>query len=134
MVDALRRVQRMVTTGGSVVDVHPTEVPAYVAVGDRNVGTLDAANASRRHGEAGAALTAALDEGLFHLVTTVDFVFHTYADTIEELRDHIAANWRDSRIDGTTVERARRVLAESDGLRPHAIEQVRLTSLRLNAR
>jgi hypothetical protein len=107
MVDALRRAQRMVTTKGIIIDVHPTSVPACLEVGDERIGPLHAANA----------------------------IYYTYGDTIEELRDHVAANWRDTRIGADIVERARRVLVEnSRHVLPRVVEHVRLTSLRAKSR
>ena len=135
MVDALRRAHRLVTTAGMVVDVHPTAVPACLEVGDQRIGPLDAAHAIVRHAAADAALPAALEEGLFDVTARAEFVYYTYGGSIEELRDHVAANWRDTRIGADISERARRVVAEASGdLLPRLVEHVRLTSLRVRAR
>jgi hypothetical protein len=135
MVDALRRAQRMVTTKGIIIDVHPTSVPACLEVGDERIGPLHAANAIVRHAAADAALPAALEGGLFDVTGRAEFVYYTYGDTIEELRDHVAANWRDTRIGADIVERARRVLVEnSRHVLPRVVEHVRLTSLRAKSR
>jgi hypothetical protein len=135
MVDALRRAHRMVTAAGTVIDVHPTAVPACLEAGDERIGPLDAPDAIARHAMADAALPAAVQEGLFEVSARAEFVYYTYGDTIEELRDHIAANWRDTRIGDHTVGRARRVLGEASGhLRPRVVEHVRLTSLRVRSR
>src|SRR5689334_18393776 len=99
MVDALRRAHRMVTPTGIVVDVHPTEIPAAVWVDGRSLGDLDAADAPARHAAASAAVATAIGDGLFREMTSMEFVFTTYGDTIEELRDHVEANWRNTRID-----------------------------------
>lgn len=131
MVDALRRVQRMVTPTGLVVDVHPTEVPAALYVDGRSVGDLDADDAPMRHAAADAAIPAAIDEGLFRKIASTEFVFFTYGDTIEELRDYIAANWRNTRVGATTVARAKKALDTAPpGTRPAVREHVRLTVLR----
>ena len=105
-----------------------------VEIGEHPLGPLDAARAAWRHADAERALATALDEGLFRVVTAVDFVFHTYGDTIEELRDHVAANWRDSRISDAIVESARSVPAAARGRRrPRVVEHVRLTILRVQS-
>lgn len=131
MVDALRRVHRMVTPTGLVVDVHPTEVPAALYVEGRPVGDLDAADAPMRHAAADSAVPAAIDAGLFSEVASTEFEFFTYADTVEELRDHVAANWRNTRIGPETVARAQKALASAPaGTRPAVREHVRLTVLR----
>jgi len=131
MVDALRRAHRFVATDGSVVDLHPTDAPASVDVGGSTVGSVDAGDAVARHARAGAALQSVVDEGLFDVETVIDFDFHTYGDTVEELRDYIAENWRDARIDDRTMARARAaVVGAAHGVTPRVLERVRLTVLR----
>ena len=131
MVDALRRACRMVAPAGCVIDVHPTARPASLDVDGAPLGPLDAGDASERHAAAGAALATCLEEGLFQVITEAEFVFHTYGDTIEELRDHIAANWRTTRIRDEMVDRARAVIdAGPAGVRPRVTEHVCLSSLR----
>jgi hypothetical protein len=133
MVDALRRARDLVRSGGSVVDVHPTAAIASVHVGDQFIGPLDAAAAAARHAAADRALAAAIKAGLFEAVASADFLFCTYGDTIEELRDHIGTNWRDSRISDGTVATARS-LAAHGRLRASVTEHVQLTTLRPSAR
>ena len=58
------------------------------------------------------------------------FTFYTYGDTIEELRDYIEENWRDSRIADRTVERTREALRHAAGVRPRTREVVHVTRLR----
>jgi hypothetical protein len=135
MVDALRRAHRMLAPGGCVVDVHPTETAASVQVGTRASGHVDGGDAPARHAAAGAALSTAIDEGLFGVTAIVDFDFYTYGDTVDELRDYIAENWRNARIDDETVARTRdELLAAAAGTRPRVLEHVRLTTLRPMAR
>jgi hypothetical protein len=130
MVDALRRAHRIVAADGVVVDLHPSASAAAVEVGDRVSGYVDAADAPLRHAAAGAAIAAAVDEGLFVVERTTEFPFHTYGDTIEELREYIEENWRDARIDGETVRRTHALLRGTLGVRPRSRERVMLTVLR----
>ena len=131
MVDALRRAHRFVTADGSVVDLHPTDGPASVDVGAATVGSVDAGDAPARHAHASAALQSAVDEALFVVETVIDFDFHTYGDTVEELRDYIVENWRDARMDDGTVARARAALVgAARRVTPRVLERVRLTVLR----
>ena len=129
MVDALRRARDLVAFGGSIVDVHPTAAIASVQIGDQFIGPLDATAAAARHAAADRALAAGIAEGLFEVVASADFLFRTYGDTIEELRDHIGTNWRDSRISDETVATARE-LAAHGRLRASVTEHVQLTVLR----
>jgi len=124
--------QRMVTEAGTVVDVHPSSAPAFLDVGGAHVGELDAAAAVVRHAAADAATAAVIDEGLFEVAAQAEFVYYTYADTVDELCHHIAANWRDSRIGDDTAERSRWVLeGAARHVRPRVVEHVRLTALRV---
>src|SRR3954471_16178282 len=98
MVDALRRAHRALRADGVVVDVHPTASNAAIEIGDTIVGRVDAADAPGRHAAAGAALDTAVGERLFAVERAVTFDFLTYADSIEELRDHIADTWRHAQV------------------------------------
>jgi len=131
MVDALRRAKRMLTTNGSLIEIHPTTAPASIEVGGQTIGLVDAADAPLRHAAAEAALEAVADEGLFEVGTIVEFDFCTYGDSVVELRDYIVENWRNARIDDEIVERASTALRTAPaGVRPCVRERVRLTTLR----
>jgi hypothetical protein len=129
MVDALRRAHRIVRPEGCVVDLHPTAALSLLEVGARCTGRVDAGDAPSRHAAAGAAISAAIDEGLFAAERGVDFTFYTYGDTIEELRDYIVENWRNARIDEETIDRTREALRDAPGTRPRVRECVRVTRL-----
>lgn len=121
----------MVVLDGRILDIHPTEEPALVQMGERTIGPVDGGDAPVRHAAAGAAVTTVVRDGLFDVDGVVDFEFYTYADTIEELRDYIAENWGSTRIDDRTVKAARAALAAGPaGVRPRTLERVRLTVLR----
>ena len=131
MVDALKRAHAMVVLDGRILDIHPTEEPALVQMGDHTIGPVDGGDAPVRHAAAGAAVTTVVRNGIFDVDGAFDFDFYTYADTIEELRDYIAENWGSTRIDDRTVEAARSALATSPTpLQPRTLERVRLTVLR----
>jgi len=130
MVDALRRAHRMLKPNGCVVDLHPSASPASVEAAGTSTGAIDAADAVLRHAAAGVALSSAIDEGLFAVDQTLVFTFYTYGETIEELRDHVAENWRNARIDDETVDRTRQVLRDASGARPRIREAVHITKLR----
>jgi hypothetical protein len=129
MVDALRRAHRIVAAGGLVVDLHPSASPATIDVDGRATGSVSAADGPLRHAAAGAAIAAAVDDGLFAVQRVVEFFFYTYADTIEELREYIEENWRDAHVDGETIRRTTSALAEAPGVRPRSRERVILTVL-----
>ena len=130
MVDALRRAHGMVAPSGCVVDLHPTPARACLEVGADITGLVDAGDAPFRHAAAGAAMSATIEAGLFVIERVVDFTFHTYGDTVEELRDFIAENWRTARIDEQTIERTREALRGAPGTRPRVREYVTATRLK----
>jgi hypothetical protein len=130
MVDALRRAHRMVKMNGCVVDLHPTAALTPVEVGARRTGRVDAGDAPLRHAAAGAALATVVRDGLFAVERAFGFTFHTYGDTVEELRDYIVENWRNARIDAETIDRTREALRGAAGTRPRVREHVRVTKLR----
>ena len=119
----------MVRLAGFVVDLHPTAEIATVEVGAHSSGRIEGGDAPLRHAAADAALATALDAGLFAVDAAVEFTFYTYGDTIDELREYIADNWRNARIDETVVERTRDLLRNAPGIRPRVRESVRLTRL-----
>jgi hypothetical protein len=130
MVDALRRAHRMVKPDGVVVDLHPSASPAAVEVGATITGHIVSPDAKDRHAAAGVALGAVLDARLFAVDGTTTFTFHTYADAIDELREYVEENWRDSRIEDDTVDRTREALRHSPRARPRTREEVHITRLR----
>jgi len=129
MVHALRRTHRLLAPGGCLIDLHPTPADASVEVGGLSVGSLDAVVAQRRHAAAEAALAVIVAEGLFAISGVREFVFHTYGDSVEELRDHIHSSWRDSRVSDALVARARDAVRVNPAATLRVIEQVRVTTL-----
>ena len=120
MVDALRRARRWLRSDGCVVDIHPTPLPFTIEVDGIAVGRVQTADAATRHAAADAAVAEMVRAGLFTVEGTSVFDFYTYAATLDELREHIEANWRDARV-----------VAGAAAGSPRAHEQVRMTKLRL---
>jgi hypothetical protein len=130
MVDALRCAHRVVRADGCVVDLHPTAARASMEVGACIAGCVDAGDAPFRHAAASAALARAADERLFTIESSCEFMFLTYGDSADELRDYIVENWRNARVDDDTMRRMRVALAADPRAKPRAREQVRATRLR----
>jgi hypothetical protein len=110
MVDALRRAHRLLTPGGTLIDLHPSPAAAVVEVGGAAIGCVDALDAPQRHAAADTAIAAAMAERLFRVAAATEFDFFTYGDSIEELRDYVAEEWVSARIADDLVEQARRAL------------------------
>ena len=124
MVDALSRACRWVAPpAGRVIDLRPADVHAEVQLGLPDgsvlrVGALvvDVARVER-YAAADAALALAMARGLFRVQDEQRFAFYRYVSTPEELRDHIATKWRQTRMDEATCARARLLLAQHAGSR-----------------
>lgn len=130
MVDALRRARELVRPHGRVVDVHPTAERATVIIGTRDAGPVDAGDAPARHQAASDAVDAVVGQGLFVVERLLEFSFHVYADTLDELQEHIVEDWNDARIGADTMAQAERWLRETPEARVSVREMVRLTLLR----
>jgi hypothetical protein len=129
MVDALRRVHRLLRPGGAVIDLHPSARVPTVEVDGAVVGPVDAADAPLRHAAAGVALAGAIDERLFGIERSLEFEFFTYGDSIDELREYIEDNWRAAKIDDAVVARARQATRAAPAARPRVREIVYATRL-----
>ena len=128
MVDALSRARRWLRPYGVLIDLRPaTELVARVSVGTAaegwtDTGTLDVEATRRtRYAAADGAVATALDRRWFALQSERTFDFSRYADSPDELRDYIAAKWRETRMGPQTHARA------VESFRAQAGMKVRLT-------
>jgi len=133
MVDALHRARRWVA-GGRVIDLRPADTSATVIVdlpdgSQRAVGDLVVDAARReRYAAADAAVRTVVGEGVFRSDAEETFWFYSYADTADELRDHIAT-WRETRLHPDTRAAAAALLAAHPGARLRLRERVRMRLL-----
>jgi len=124
MVDALSRASRWVAPPhGRVIDLRPADVYPDLELGlaDGSVlhvgGLVVDDERIKRYEAADAALGLAIARGLVRVHDERMFAFNRYASTPEELRDHIAAKWRQTRMDEATCRRARTMLTRHAGSR-----------------
>ena len=129
MVDALRRARGWLRRTGLLVDLHPTSAVAVVIVGDTIAGPVQTGAAPSRHQAATDAITSVLRERLYTKDDEMEFEFSTYAETLEELQDHIVADWRESRIGDDTMAHARALLRDAPGVKPRVRERVSASRL-----
>lgn len=130
MVDALSRARRWARPDGCVIDLRPASVHPAVELGLADgtvlhVGGLVVQDArSHRHAAADAALAAAIDRRLFRIQAEQEFAFFRYPESPEELRDHIAAKWAETRMDDATCQHASVMMRQHAGSRLRLREQV----------
>ena len=112
MVDALRRARRWLRPDGVLIDLRPTsDLLIGVDVGTANAwthaGLLSVDDARRaRYAAADGALRTALARSWFALESESTLDFLRYADSADEMRDYIAANWRETALGPETHARA----------------------------
>jgi hypothetical protein len=134
MVDALGRARRWLKREGCLIDLRPAHTIAEVVVGTderaRVVGVLTVeAERHQRHAAADRALTHVVDRQLFVLEEAREFMFYRYADSAEELRDHIANRWKQTRLDDATCLRTAAALDNDAGARLWLRERVAIRRL-----
>ena len=129
MVDALKRACELVTATGCVIDLHPTAAPAQVLVGDAIAGAVDTGSAKVRHQSATDAVAAAIRLRLLTRSDSTEFDFSIYADSVEELQQHIHDDWREGHIGNVTYGRAEALLKTAAGQRPCVRERVVINRL-----
>jgi hypothetical protein len=122
MVDALRRTRSWLNPDGRLLDVRPAHTIPEVIIGTGAqatvIGVLTVeAERHERHAAANNALNHVLDRRLFVLEESREFAFLRYADSAEELRDHIAQRWRQTRMDDATCLRTAAALRDWPGAR-----------------
>jgi hypothetical protein len=135
MVDALRRTRGWLKPGGRLIDVRPAHTIPEVVIGTGDqatvVGVLTVeAERHERHAAANNALDDVLDRRLFVLEESREFAFLRYADSAEELRDHIAQRWRQTRLDAATCLRTAAALRDRPGARLWLRERVAMRRLK----
>ena len=129
MVDALRRACELVTPAGCVIDLHPTAAPAMVLVANAVAGEVDTGNAKVRHQNATDAVAAAVRIRLLNVADTTEFGFSIYADSLDELQEHIHEEWREGHIGNITFARALSLLKADSHARPRVRERVVINRL-----
>ena len=129
MVHALHRADALLAPGGCLIDLRPTSETARIEAGGVPLGRLDADRADRRHAAAEAAMATALAAGLFRVDGEREFWFLTHGASLDELRDHVHASWRDSRIGDALAARANAARRANPALALCVAEQFRITRL-----
>ena len=98
MVDALRRARRWVRPQGCVIDLHPTATVPTIDVGGQVIGFVETPDGPARHAAADAAVEDVIRQRLFVRTASSMFDFYTWADSVDELREHIEESWCDAGV------------------------------------
>jgi hypothetical protein len=114
MVHALDKIHGVLKPGGILLDIHPTNEMAAMAVRLREqiipAGWLNESDDYVEYEWADEALQHAIDAHRFELerVGTFEFVWH--ADSMKDLRAYLAEEWKDAIIDDLTAMRIEELL------------------------
>ena len=114
MVHALEKIQQLLKPGGLLLDIHPTNEPAAIAVRLREqlipAGWMRESDDYVEYEWADEALQHVVDHQHFVLerVGTFEFVWH--ADSMNELRAYLSEEWKDASIDDVTAMRIEELL------------------------
>jgi hypothetical protein len=114
MVHALEKIRQLLQLDGILLDIHPTNEMAAIAVRLREqlipAGWLHESDEYVEYEWADEALQHAIDDQRFALerVGTFEFVWH--ADTMSDLRAYLAEEWKDAIIDDLTAMRVEELL------------------------
>jgi hypothetical protein len=114
MVHALEKIRQLLQPDGLLLDVHPTNEMAAIAVRLREqlipAGWLNESDDYVEYEWADEALQHVVSSGQFALerVGTFEFVWH--ADSLQDLRTYLAEEWQDAIIDDVTAMRIEELL------------------------
>jgi hypothetical protein len=109
MVHALEQVHFLLKPDGFLIDIHPTPEPPPIDVRlgteTHRVGWVREVDDYCEYVAADEALTTAVSRNLYTWQKQDTFAFTTYADTILDLRRHLAQTWNDAIIDEDVIRR-----------------------------
>lgn len=128
MVHALEKLHRLLGPGGCLIDIHPSSVPATVEVhaggSARAAGVVREPQGVLDYERAETALTDVVRRGLFAVEHQESFPFIRYADTLDELLDHLAETWKDASLDAATRSRVRSFVTDATGRTTVAVHEI----------
>jgi SAM-dependent methyltransferase len=109
MVHALEKIHQVLKPGGILLDIHPTNEPAAIAVRLREqivpAGWVNESDDYVEYEWADEALQRAVSGGQFALERAGTFNFTWHADSMKDLRAYLAEEWKDAIIDDLTAMR-----------------------------
>ena len=114
MVHALERIHDLLKPDGILLDIHPTNEPAALAVRLREqlipAGWINESNDYVEYEWADEAVQRVLDDKRFALERMGTFEFVWHADSMTDLRAYLVEEWQDASIDDVTAMRIEELL------------------------
>jgi hypothetical protein len=114
MVHALEKIHELLQPDGRLIDIHPSgePPPIEVCIGQRAtvVGWMKETDDFIEYAQASAALSQAVECGWFDVERKGVFEYVTQADSVSDLRDYLAKEWKDAILDEAVAVRAEQLL------------------------
>jgi hypothetical protein len=114
MVHALEKIKQLLTPHGLLLDIHPTNEMAALAVRLRKqiipAGWVNETDDYVEYEWADEALQHMIDSKRFTLERAGTFEFVWHADSMSDLRAYLAEEWKDAIIDDLTAMRVEELL------------------------
>ena len=135
MVHALERIHASLEPDGSLIDIHPSgePPPIEVRIGRQVtvVGWMKEADDFVEYAQASAALSEAIGRGWFEVERKGTFEFATCADSISDLREYLAKEWKDAILEEAVMAKATELLDTLERDKELVVrEQIRIARLR----
>ncbi len=135
MVHALEKIHELLEPDGRLIDIHPSgePPPIEVRVGQQVtiVGWMKETDDFIEYAQASAALSEAIQRGWFDVERKGTFEFATHADSISDLREYLAKEWKDAILEEAVMAKATELLNTSERDKELMVrEQIRIARLR----
>jgi hypothetical protein len=135
MVHALERIHASLEPDGSLIDIHPSgePPPIEVRVGQQMavIGWMKETDDFSEYAQASAALSEAIGRGWFEIERKGTFEFATCADSISDLREYLAKEWKDAILEEAVMDEAMELLNALERDKELMVrEQIRIAQLR----
>ena len=135
MVHALEKIHASLEPDGSLIDIHPSgePPPIEVRVGQQVtvVGWMKETDDFSEYAQASAALSEAIQRGWFDVERKGTFEFVTHADSISDLREYLAKEWKDAILEEAVIAKATELLNALERDKELMVrEQIRIARLR----
>ena len=118
MVHALEIIHQLLRPHGKLIDIHPVGEPSPIEVrmGGQKIlaGWLTETDDFVEYKQADDALAQAIRRRWFLVEREVTFPFITHADSLNELREYLAKEWKDAILDDTTARKVEELLASPE--------------------
>jgi hypothetical protein len=117
MVHALETVHSLVKPGGLLIDIHPGLDKAWVEVRvngkDYFLDVVEETDDYIEYGQASDALAEAVKRGFFSVQEPGKFIFIIHADSMNEMREFLSANWKDAILNDSLDGKAREYFSKA---------------------